>query len=188
MIDLPSQCRDLPGAIKSTRHGRSRIGVALSGTSRRIHPGELNEDEHHCRSVAWKSDNRFRKRSVRMPRSRQGETRAVGTLSRSIPRFLRLPRSCAKFAQAKLLLMVFIVVSPTDLLTSCLPRIFVTSCRPLAGATYKASSVPPVTPSTVACPRPPTQRNASSRKALFVSGMYRQSDRMRRPRPLNISR
>lgn len=188
MIDLPGHCWDLPEAIKSTRHGRSRIGVMLSGTSSRIHPGELNEDEHPCCSVALESDNRFSKRSVRMPRSRQGETRAVGTLSRSIPRFLRLPRSCAKCAQAKLLLMVFIVVSPTDLLTSCLPQIIVTSCRLLAGATYKASSVPPVITSTVACPRRPTQRNASSRKALFVSGMYRQSDRRRRPRPLNISR
>ncbi|PRF62364.1 hypothetical protein C6Q28_10290 [Burkholderia multivorans] len=74
--------------------------------------------------------------------------------------------------------MVFIAVSPTGLLTSWSPHIFVASRRPLAGAFHTANRVPCVAASGAARGRSPRCARAPSGMALFVSGMYRNNGRM----------
>ncbi|RAA82303.1 hypothetical protein DN475_24035 [Burkholderia multivorans] len=73
--------------------------------------------------------------------------------------------------------MVFIAVSPTGLLTSWSPHIFVASRRPLAGASHTANRVPCVVPPDAARGLSPRCAGAPSGMALFVSGMYRNNGR-----------
>lgn len=105
-----------PGAIEATLHGRRRIGITLSGTNSKIHPGEHDESEYRCRPTAVRRDNRDNRastRSARRARNRDRATREAGTASRASPRSFRLPHWGAKYAPIKLLLVVFIAVSPT---------------------------------------------------------------------------
>ncbi|HDR9494477.1 hypothetical protein [Burkholderia stabilis] len=101
------------------------------------------------------------------------ETREAGTAPRATPRSFRLPHWSAKYAPIKLLLIVFIAVSPTGLLTRWSPHIFVASSRPLADAPNTASSVPRVIPPFIARAERPPRRHESPGTSFFVSGMYR---------------
>ncbi|THJ55921.1 hypothetical protein E9536_05395 [Burkholderia sp. LS-044] len=62
---------------------------------------------------------------------------------------------------------------PDCLLTSWPPHLFVASCRPPAGASSTASSVPLVIPPEIAHGKRPPRPPASPGTTFFVSGMYR---------------
>ncbi len=65
---------------------------------------------------------------------------------------------------------------PDCLLTCWPPHLFVTSCRPPAGASCTARGVPNVIPPEIAHGERPPRRPTSPGMAVFVSGMYRDND------------
>lgn len=96
---MPRCDRHVDGRARAHRHRAARYEPL-------VHQGEVSQRERRCRSVVARNDSCSSTRDARIPERRQRRTRDAGTA----PRVVRLPHRCAKNAQIKLLLVVFIAV------------------------------------------------------------------------------